>query len=175
MLPAETKNLLEVIDVGGEVLGEDQDIIHEDKTERKLTQNKVHHVLKGVSSVSESNGHPQKFKHSKGRDNSSLLNVLGGHMNLIISLLKVQLGEHSCTQYPGGEVSNIQKRIPIRNRHIIQPQVITTRPPSSLLLTNHVERRRPGRRRVTDDSSFLHGRELCFGGKPASPDPSVEA
>ena len=58
MLPAETKNLPEVIHVGGEVLGEDQDIVHIDKTEGKFTQNKVNHVLKGVSSVSKPKRHP---------------------------------------------------------------------------------------------------------------------
>ena len=46
MLPAEIKNILEVIHVGGEVLGEDQDIIHVDETEGKFTQNKVNHALK---------------------------------------------------------------------------------------------------------------------------------
>ena len=96
MLPAETKNLPEVIHVGGEVLGEDQDIIHVDKTEEKFIQNMVHHGLKGVSSVSKPKRHPQKFEHSEGSDDGSLLNVLGGHRNLIISFLKVQLGEHSC-------------------------------------------------------------------------------
>ena len=149
MLPAETKNLLEVIHVGGEVLGEDQDIVQVDKTDGNITQNKVHHALKGVSSVLKPKRHPQKFEHSKGSNDGSLLNVLEGHRNLIISFLKVQLGEHSCARFPGSEVSNIWKRIPIRNRHIIQPPVISTRPPSSLLLTNHVERRRPGSRAST--------------------------
>ena len=97
MLPAETKNLPEVIHVGGEVLGEDQDIVHLDKIEGKFTQKKVHHALKGVSSVLESKGHSQKFKHSKESEDGSLLNVLGSHRNLITSFLKVQLGEHSCT------------------------------------------------------------------------------
>ena len=82
--------------MGGKVLGEDQDIVHVDKTEGKFTQNKVNHWLKGVSSISKSKRHPQKFKHSKGSDGDSLLNVLGGYRNFIISFLKVQLGEHSC-------------------------------------------------------------------------------
>ena len=51
MLPAETKNLPEVVHMEGEVLGEDQDIIHVDETKQKLTQDKVHHALKSVSSI----------------------------------------------------------------------------------------------------------------------------
>ena len=96
MLPAETKNQPEVIRMGGEVLGEDQDTVHVDETEGKFTQNKVYHALKGVSSIAKPKRHPQKFDHSEGSDDGSLLNVLGGHRNLIISFLKVQLGEHSC-------------------------------------------------------------------------------
>ena len=38
-------------------------------------------MRKGVSSVSESKGYPQKFEHSKGSNDSILLNVLGGHRN----------------------------------------------------------------------------------------------
>ena len=71
----------------GEVLQEDQDIVHIDKTEGMITKNKVDHELKGVSSISKPKRHPQKFIHSKESDNGSLLNVLGGHRNLIIPFL----------------------------------------------------------------------------------------
>ena len=87
MLPAETEDLPEVVHVGGEILAEDEDIIHIYKTEGKLTQDKVHHVLKGVPIIPEAKGHPQKLKHPKGVDNSHLQNVLGGNRNLIIPFL----------------------------------------------------------------------------------------
>ena len=100
MLPAETEDLLEVIHMGREVLAEDGNDLNLDKTEGKLTQDEVHHMLKGVPSFPEAKGHPQKFEHPKGGDNSSLLNVLGSHGNLIKPLLKIQLGEHSRTRDP---------------------------------------------------------------------------
>ena len=95
---AETKNLREVVNVGGEVLGEDQDIIQLDKTEQKLIQNMVNHALKSVSSIPESKGHS----------------------------------------------------------------------PSSLLLTNHMERRRPGR------FQFSPWRRTQPCRKPASLDPGIK-
>ena len=93
--------------MGGEVLAKDENIIKVDKTEGKLTQDEVHHALKDVSSILEAKGYPQKFKHSKGGDYSLLLDVLGGLRNLLIPLLEVQLGEHSRTRDPEGEICNV--------------------------------------------------------------------
>ena len=70
MLPAETEDLPEVIHMGGEVLAKDENVINVDKTEGKLTLDKVHHTLP------EAKGHPHK--HFEGGDNSCLLNVLRG-------------------------------------------------------------------------------------------------
>ena len=66
MLPAETEYLSEVVHVGGEVFAEKENIIKVDKTEGKITQDKVHHVLKGVPGIPEAKGHPQKLKHLEG-------------------------------------------------------------------------------------------------------------
>ena len=76
MLLAATEDLPEVIYVGGEVLANNENVIHVDKTEGKLTHEEVHHTLKGVLSFLEAKGPPHKLKHSKGGDNSCLLNVL---------------------------------------------------------------------------------------------------
>ena len=73
--------------MGREVFADDENIINVDKTEGKITQDEVHHALKGVLSIPKAKGHPQKLKHPKGGDNSCLLNVLRGHRNLIIPLL----------------------------------------------------------------------------------------
>ena len=45
---AKTEHLPEVVHVGGEVFAEDENIINEDKTEGKTTQDEVHYALKGV-------------------------------------------------------------------------------------------------------------------------------
>ena len=42
MLPTEDKNLPEMIHMRREILGEDKDVIHVDKVERKITQNLIH-------------------------------------------------------------------------------------------------------------------------------------
>ena len=93
--------------MGGEILAKDENVVNVDKTEGKLTQDKVHHMLKGVPSILEAKGYPQKLKHPNGGDYSLLLDVLRGHMNLIKPLLEVQLGEHSRIRDPGGEICNV--------------------------------------------------------------------
>ena len=50
----------------GEILAKDENIIKVDKTEGTLTQDDVHHTLKGVPSISEAKVHPQKLEHSNG-------------------------------------------------------------------------------------------------------------
>ena len=60
MLPKEDKNLLKMIHMKREILGEDKDVIHVDKAERKITQNLIYkalymprnsNILKGVRMV----------------------------------------------------------------------------------------------------------------------------
>ena len=60
---AKTEHLPEVVHVGGEVFAEDENIINVDKTEGKITQDEVHHALKGVPSILEAKVHLQKLKH----------------------------------------------------------------------------------------------------------------
>ena len=93
----------------------------------------------------------------KGGYYRSLLDVFGGHFNLIIPLLEVKLQEHSRTRDPGGEVSYVGQRIPVRDSNIIQPLVFPTRPPAFLLITNHVERTGSRRCRTMHHACFLHG------------------
>ena len=91
VLPAETEDLLEVVNVGGEVLAKDENVIDIDKTERQLTQDKVLHTLESIPCIPEAKRHSQKLKHTKGGNYSCLLDVLGCHWNLIIPLLEVKL------------------------------------------------------------------------------------
>ena len=83
MLPAETEDFLEVVLVGGEILSKDENVVHIYKTEGKLTQDEIVHILESIPSIPEAKGHPQKLEHPKGGDYSCLLDVLGGHWNLL--------------------------------------------------------------------------------------------
>ena len=49
MLPTEDKNLPEVIHMRRDILGEDKNVIHIDKTERKITQNLIYKALEHVT------------------------------------------------------------------------------------------------------------------------------
>ena len=56
MLTAEKEDLPEVVHVAGEVSADDENIINIEKTEEKITQEEVHHALKGVPSIQERKG-----------------------------------------------------------------------------------------------------------------------
>ena len=94
MLYTEDTILLEMILMRREILGEDMNIIHVDKTEGKITQNLIHKALKHVASVSEAKGHAKELEHPKGGDDGGLLDVLQRNRYLIVTFLEVQLGEH---------------------------------------------------------------------------------
>ena len=49
MLLTEDKNLLKGIHMRREILGEDKNVIHIDKTEWKITQNLIYQVLERVT------------------------------------------------------------------------------------------------------------------------------
>ena len=50
MLPTEDKNLLEMIHMRREILGEDKDVINVDEAEWKIAQNLIQKVLEHVTS-----------------------------------------------------------------------------------------------------------------------------
>ena len=86
MFPAETEDFMEVIHVGGEILAEDENIIHLDEAEGQLTRTRsIMHER--CSQHSRGQRASSEIQTSKGGDNSCLLNVLGGHRNLVIPFL----------------------------------------------------------------------------------------
>ena len=115
MLPTEAKNLLEMIHMRREILGEDKDVIHVDKAESKITQNLIHKALERVSSISEAKGHAKQFEHPIGGDDGGLLDVLWRNWHLVVTFLEVQLGEHRRSFNPRGKIDDVGERIRIRN------------------------------------------------------------
>ena len=65
MLPAEAEDLPEVVFVVGEIFAKDENVIKVDKTEGKLTQDEVHHALKGVPSITECQRAPSETQTSQ--------------------------------------------------------------------------------------------------------------
>ena len=66
MLLTDDKNLLDVIHMRREILGEDKNVIHIDEAEWKITQKFIHKALECVTGIPEAKGHAQEFKHPKG-------------------------------------------------------------------------------------------------------------
>ena len=75
------------------VLGESQNVIHIDKTERDVSKNMVHYSLENLACISQAKGKPEELKHTKVRDDGILLDVRGRHRNLVVSFLEVQFGK----------------------------------------------------------------------------------
>ena len=76
------------------IRAEDQDIINVKKTVGLITKDLIHHPLEGIPSVPEFEGKAEKLKHPKRSDDCCLGDVLGGHWNLVVSLLRVQPREN---------------------------------------------------------------------------------
>jgi hypothetical protein len=94
MLPAELKNFSQVRNMGTDVLGENQNVIHIDKTEREVTKNLVHHSLEHLACISQAKRKPEELEHTKWGDVGSLLDVRGRNRNLVVSFLEIQFGKN---------------------------------------------------------------------------------
>ena len=62
------------------------------------------------------------------------------------------------------ETEDLPELVYVGGEILAEDEDITTRPPSSLFFTNHVERRRPKRGRALYNPCFFHGGELGLGG-----------
>ena len=78
MLPAELNNFLQVRNMGSDVLGENQNVIHIDKTEGGVSKN-LKHSLEPLACISQAKRKPEELTHTKGGDDVSLLDVKGRH------------------------------------------------------------------------------------------------
>ena len=76
----------------------------------------------------------QKACTKKGDDDGSLLDVLWSSRDLIITFLKVELGENSRSCNSQGKIGDIWKRLAIRHSEDVQLLIITTRFPTAVLL-----------------------------------------
>ena len=68
-----------------------------DKHRGDDSQDVIHQPLKHLSSIGETECHPQEFEQAKGGDDRHLVDVLRHHWNLVITFSKVNLGEDSAS------------------------------------------------------------------------------
>jgi len=61
------------------------------------------------------------------------------------------------------EVGDVWKVVTISNHGSIEPAVITTQPPTSMFLLDHVESKGSWRSRTADNPCFFHGGIHCLG------------
>ena len=114
------------------------EVYHPEETlKSRFIQRRREILLEGIAGVPEAEGKPQALKHPVGGEDCSLGNILGGHWDLEIQ--------------------------PVRNCDNVQLSVVSTGPPDSALLLNHVMRRRPWRGGSLDYPCFPHGGDLVLG------------
>ena len=88
------KGLSEVLGMFLFVARCNQYVIQVDKCIGEVSQDVIHQTLKRLPSVGEAEWHPHKLKQAEWGDHCCLVNVLRRHWNLVITLLKVDLGEN---------------------------------------------------------------------------------
>ena len=76
-------------------------------------QDVIHQPLKHLSSVIETEWHPQEFEQAKGGDDCNLVNVLRCHWNMVKTLLKVDLGEGSASIQVGIKIQDMMDMVSI--------------------------------------------------------------
>ena len=62
---------------------------------RDVAKDGVHHALEVLACVLQPERHEQELEETEGCDDRGLVNILGGHWDLVVSLVEVDLGENS--------------------------------------------------------------------------------
>ena len=69
-------------------------VIQIDKRRGDALQDVIHHPLKHLYNVEVTEWHPQEFEQVKGGDECHLVDVVRHHWNLVITFLKVDIGQN---------------------------------------------------------------------------------
>ena len=82
-----------------------QNIVKVDKYPLQAAKDTIHQPLERLCGVLETERHPEELVKAKRRYDGRLLNVFGGHRDLMIAPHQVQDGKHRCP------VSDVRKRV----------------------------------------------------------------
>ena len=104
--------------------GEDQNIINVGDAEGEVTENVVHHSLKGGPGIVEAKVGVIKSVCTKGGGDGGLWNVSGIHGNLIATLKEVQLKKYLCPKKIGHDISEVWEREMIWLSHHVESPVV---------------------------------------------------
>ena len=72
-----------------------------------------HQLLKCLYSIGETKWHPQEFEQAKGGDDRCLGDILRCHWKLVITILKVNLGEDSASIQVGFKILDMRDRVAV--------------------------------------------------------------
>ena len=80
------ENSLQMADMLGTAVAENQNVIQIDENERKRSEKTVHEPLESLTGIGKAERHEKKFKQSKGSRDCGLLDVFWRHRDLVIPL-----------------------------------------------------------------------------------------
>ena len=119
----------------------DQNIVDVGDAEGEITEDIIHHALKGGPGISEVEAGVVICLCSKGHGDGGLRNIGWIHGNLIVTLQEVQLREDFCPMKIGRNVGDVGERVMVRFRQNVQASVVTAGAYGTVFLGNDVERR----------------------------------
>ncbi len=116
----------------------DDDIIHPGKGGLAVSNSPVYMSLEGRPRIPQTKGHLLVLEQAEGGGDGGLLHVGWIHLDLVVPLPQVNLGEDGAARRLGGEVQHVGERVHIRLCDQVRPPEVPARPPASVRLPHHV-------------------------------------
>jgi hypothetical protein len=162
-LAEDGENLLEELKMGVHVSGGEENIIQVNKNVGKVGKKAVHEALESLGGVAETKGHVNIFEEAKRSYYCCFRNVRRSNRDLMVAFDQVKGGKNCAFVELICEIMEIGKRIGVGSCGGVEAAVITTWPPATIFLRNHVKRRRPGTIGAANNALFFKLKELLLG------------
>ena len=109
-----------------------------DKGELRALTDGIHQPLERLSSILQTEWHPEEFKEPKRSNDCCFGDVFSSHRNLVVASDEINLGEYRPASEVGGEILYVGHWISVRNCGIIESSVVSTRTPAPRSFRHHV-------------------------------------
>ena len=155
VLPESPENLLNVLAMVGNVIGEYGDVIQidNDTDVEEITEDVVHETLEGRRGVGQPERHNQPFEGAVASAECGLPFISIGDADKMISMAKINLGIDSGTARSVQEIRNERERIAILAGDAIETSEVHAKTEGAVLFANKEDRSAVGRRGGTDETS----------------------
>ena len=141
--------------------GGSQVVVQVHKDTGLVSKGVVHQPLEGLGGVLEAKRHVEVLEQAEGGDDGCLRDSGSGDWHLVVALDQVQLAEDLASGQAAVEVLHVGQGIPVRGSDVVESAVVAAGSPAAILFRYHVQWRRPGAVRPSDNTcSFKLGKLL---------------